>query len=209
MADDDQLPESEYGAPGDSEDEQGRRNLPDRPPASGRGSSRRLGPDREIDDTGDEAIPVEDDSVEGELLPEARAAGQGFSAIFEHSGPLPPVSAFRGYEEVQPGAADRILKMAEAGIETSREQVASNNAIQYAVARSIDGNTRRADRQQWIYVGLMTSIVTVAAVLAWFEKTIPAVLLAVVSLAPGFMLYDMYRNAPPIVPAQPEKDSDQ
>lgn len=56
----------------------------------------------------------------------------------------------------------------------------------------------------WIYVGLMTFIVTVAAVLAWFEKTIPAVLLAVVSLAPGFMLYDMYRNAPPIIPEPPE-----
>ncbi len=30
-----------------------------------------------------------------------------------HSGPLPPPETFRGYEDVSPGAADRIISMAE------------------------------------------------------------------------------------------------
>ena len=34
-------------------------------------------------------------------------------ATSEFSGPLPPPEIFRGYEEVLPGSADRILKMAE------------------------------------------------------------------------------------------------
>lgn len=32
---------------------------------------------------------------------------------FSYAGPLPPASEFKGYEEVLPGAADRILSLAE------------------------------------------------------------------------------------------------
>lgn len=46
--------------------------------------------------------------VQGELFP----AGL-IQARFERSGPLPTVADFAGYENVLPGAADRILKMAE------------------------------------------------------------------------------------------------
>lgn len=35
----------------------------------------------------------------------------------EYSGPIPPPEVFRGYEEVLPGSADRILKMAEKQLE--------------------------------------------------------------------------------------------
>ena len=179
-------------------------------PESRRRSSRSLEANRELDEESYEATPVEDDSIEGKILPAGNStvvpAGNStvqreFSAIYEHSGPLPPVSAFRGYEEVLPGSADRILRMAEEGIAIERKQVESNAAIQHAVARSVDGNTKRAGRQQIIYAALTFIVIACAFVLAWADKPVPAVLALIVAFAPGFMLYDMYRKAPPILPA--------
>jgi uncharacterized membrane protein len=39
-----------------------------------------------------------------------------------HSGPLPPVSDFSGYDQIVPGAAERILVMAESEISHRHEQ---------------------------------------------------------------------------------------
>jgi uncharacterized membrane protein len=65
--------------------------------------------------------PVEDkiERALGEVLPPrevSRATRQVLRAIATErvfQGPVPPPEYFRGYEEVLPGAADRILRMAE------------------------------------------------------------------------------------------------
>lgn len=201
MEDDDQLPKSKSETQSNREDEQGGGDLPDRHPESRRRSSRSLETNRELDEESYEATPVEDDSIEGKIVPAGNSTVQReFSTFYEHSGPLPPVSAFRGYEEILPGSADRILRMAEEGIAIERKQVESNAAIQHAVARSVDGNTKRAGRQQIIYAALTFIVIACAFALAWADKPVPAVLALIVAFAPGFMLFDMYRKAPPILP---------
>ncbi len=51
-------------------------------------------------------------------LPPARAADGSFLGIKIHQGPLPSPADFEAYEHAQPGAADRLLAMAE------RDQIA-------------------------------------------------------------------------------------
>ena len=53
----------------------------------------------------------------------------------ERRAPLPPIEEFRGYEEVLPGAADRILTMAE-------ERAAHHRSIQVHRMGSLDRTTR-------------------------------------------------------------------
>jgi len=67
----------------------------------------------------------------------ATPAPKGSGVVVTHasvqiSGPLPPPEAFRGYEDVVPGAADRILKMAE-GEQVHRHQVETRQ-LRYTVS---------------------------------------------------------------------------
>ena len=57
----------------------------------------------------EESKLIDPSSTDGEP-----GAGEAFLAIQEsHSGPLPHPSILRGYEDVCPGAADRVIRMAE------------------------------------------------------------------------------------------------
>ncbi|MCQ4618969.1 DUF2335 domain-containing protein [Corynebacterium genitalium ATCC 33030] len=209
MEDDNQLPESEVGAEGDRENEHRRGNLPDRSPRIRGSRARGMEADRDVDEEGHEAAPVPDEAVEGEIVSGPSGyENPSFSAVVEHSGPLPPVAAFRGYDEVLPGSADRILRMAEEGVAIQRVQVESNAEIQRAVARSIDGNTQRSNRQQGIYTALTILIGVGAFLLAWFDKPVPAVFMAIVAFTPVFLMFAAHKKEPPIVPADSPQESE-
>lgn len=64
--------------------------------------------------TGDE-LPIErEDGKNGEILPPAKEPRQKLvTRAVHYPGPLPPASEFRQYDEILPGAAERILLMAE------------------------------------------------------------------------------------------------
>ena len=68
---------------------------------------------------------VEDDITEGELQPRVEPKAQ--QEIVRYSGPLPDAESFGKYEQVLPGAADRILTMSEKeqdkDIERGKEQI--------------------------------------------------------------------------------------
>src|SRR5712692_2728190 len=54
----------------------------------------------------------------------------------EFSGPIPPPSLLKGYEDIVPGAAERILSMAEADASHQREiEFAALNAEVYGLRR--------------------------------------------------------------------------
>lgn len=125
-----------------------------------------------------------------------------------HAGPLPPAAEFGRYDEILPGAADRILKMAEKDIELQEKQVAGNVEIQSAVASSIRSAARRADWQLWAYLVLSIAIVAVACILAWNGKDVPAVFAIVVASASGFMVYKSNKESQSVYP-QSAKDNEQ
>jgi len=52
-------------------------------------------------------------AVQGEILPARKTENGVARKMTIHSGPLPPAESFEHYEKILPGAADRILTMAE------------------------------------------------------------------------------------------------
>lgn len=62
------------------------------------------------------------------------------AAVAAYAGPLPPPGQLKGYEEVLPGSADRILKMAE---EQARHR-------QYLEKTTIDGDRKRSWWGLWL-----------------------------------------------------------
>jgi uncharacterized membrane protein len=74
----------------------------------------------EVEGSGGEAGPDdsdrEEEPVEGELIGRDDLEEVVFEAVqasVRYSGPIPPPQAFREYEDALPGAADRILTLAE------------------------------------------------------------------------------------------------
>lgn len=57
--------------------------------------------------------------------------------ISEFSGPIPPPSIIRGYEDIMPGAADRILKMAE--IQSAHRQELEKKMVESEARDSLLG----------------------------------------------------------------------
>lgn len=86
---------------------------------------------------------------------------------YTYEGPLPPQKQFDGYEKVLPGAADRILKMAESNNTT-------RNSIDYTLSTNQD---KRANRGQ--ILGFIIAILIIISVVAcsYFGAIVPAAVL--------------------------------
>lgn len=176
---------------GNRDHEQGGRDLHSEASEVGPVRSASLEQHRQEDQDFDGELRV-DDAIPAEVVDEIARQGRAemLALVQEaHSGPLPPAAEFGRYDEILPGAADRILKMAEADIELQRMQVAGNVEIQNAVASSIRSTARRADWQLWAYLIMSIAITAVACVLAWNDRDVPAVFAIIVASASGFMVY--------------------
>lgn len=103
------------------------------------------------------------------------AARQSFS------GPLPPPSAFREYEDVLPGAADRILTLAERNAQARRDQ--SSGQLMLA-ATALEADDAQSKRGMLLGFILSVGLLVVTLVLALEGATWPAVAAAVSQLAP-------------------------
>lgn len=195
---------------GNRDHEQGRRDLHSEASEVGPVRSASLEQHRQEDQDFDGELRV-DDAIPAEVVDEIARQGRAemLALVQEaHSGPLPPAAEFGRYDEILPGAADRILKMAEADIELQRMQVAGNVEIQNAVASSIRSTARRADWQLWAFLLLAMAIVAVACILAWNGKDVPAVFAIVVASASGFMVYKSNKENQRLHP-QVGKDNEQ
>jgi uncharacterized membrane protein len=95
-------------------------------------------------------------------VPHTQVQKTVFSAKFE--GPLPTPDAFAGYENVLPGAAERILKMAESQADHRRDM---ERVI-------INSNIKKEKRgQSFAFLALLATLLTAAAC-AYLEQPIPA-----------------------------------
>ena len=120
------------------------------------------------------------------------------------SGPLPDPDVFQRYEEILPGAAERILAMAEANAAARREaQQRDLEATIAAVNRQIDRQTRG----QWLGFGIsiLALFVTLVALLTGHPATAGVLgSTTVIGLATVFVLGQKYGEKP----AVPEKPQD-
>ncbi|WP_081195373.1 DUF2335 domain-containing protein [Halomonas sp. BC1] len=75
-----------------------------------------------------------------------------------YSGPLPPSAEMEKYERISPGAADRILAMAEKEQAHRHEQEEKENAVNSRIAesniRSQDASISEIKRGQWMAYSL-------------------------------------------------------
>lgn len=95
-------------------------------------------------------------------------------------GPLPPPHILRGYEEVVPGAAERILAMAE---KQSHHRLSLEALVTTA-------NVKAQVRGQWMAFVLATLVVGAGGALLWLDRSLAgfvAILSAVAGLAAVFL----------------------
>lgn len=204
----------DHASPGGREEsnrdhEQGGEDLHSESAEAGASSSTSVEQHRQKDQDFDGEVRV-DDSIPAEVVDEITRQGKAemLSVVQEaHFGPLPAAAEFRRYEEILPGAADRILKMAETDIEIQRMHTAGNVEIQNAVAGAIRSTTRRADWQLWAYVIMSIAIIVFGCILAWNGKDVPAVFAIIAASASGFMVYKSNKEGQNIYP-QTVKDHD-
>lgn len=87
-------------------------------------------------------------------------------------GPLPPPSMLREYEDIVPGAAERIMARSE------REQTHRHGVTD----RSIDGAIGKDKRGQWMAYSITIFILIIATVFAWKGQTVFAGTLITIDL---------------------------
>lgn len=199
------LPKGEQETP--SDDEHGREDLlrSDSEPADT--SHGELERDWPIPEQSDEENP-DSEIVE---LPDGSSVGKAQiqAMVSTHSGPLPAVQDFSGYESVLPGSADRIIKMAETALDTRRQSAMADAEVQKAVARSIDNRGVLERRQQFTFA-LVTLLALVGTFfLAWNGKTVPSIFALIVSAAGGVVTYKVSQDGFKIYPATGQSEEDE
>lgn len=84
-----------------------------------------------------------------------------------YSGPLPPSSEMRKYDEITPGAADRILAMAEKEQAHRHASEVKENDVNERIAdsdvRAQEANINEIHRGQWMAFGLGLAFLGVTA----------------------------------------------
>lgn len=100
------------------------------------------------------------------------------------SGPLPLPSSFREYDEILPGSAERILRMAE-------EEQAGRHEWDKA---ALDGALKENARVQFLGTILSIIFAGVAFALAMFDRELPASAFAVACLASGILHFKSWRS---------------
>lgn len=104
-----------------------------------------------------------------------------------HSGPLPHPEILRGYDSIIPGAAERILRMAET-------QSEHRQSIEKQV---IDTQTKNSKHGVWIAAVLCLSTLIAGVVLVLMDKEIPGTIFGVSGLLSvvGVFIYGTRMNS--------------
>lgn len=121
--------------------------------------------------------------VEGELddengsKSERRLLARHQKVSVERRAPLPPIDEFRGYEDVLPGAADRILTMVE-------ERAAHHQSMQVRRMGSLDRTTRLIVLLGAVVVlSVVGSVLVIALMLISSGYSIPGAVVGVADIA--------------------------
>lgn len=143
-----------------------------------------------------ERSDAEDTNPEIITLPDGTAIErtQIQSMVAAHSGPLPAVQDFSGYEDVLPGAANRIMEMAETSIDAHHQTALADAELQKSVARSIDNRGLIERRQQIVFSAVTILALIGTFVMAWYDKPVPSVIALIVAAAGGYATFKTNRD---------------
>ncbi len=125
-------------------------------------------------------LPTES-AREGTIVPE-REQGRVIEthSIQAHYGPLPTPEDFARYDAVLPGAAERILRMAEAE-QQKRNDFVENDMNQFHIAQK---------RGQWIWLVVILAALGVIAFGLYYDQGWPAIGLGtILSVVVGYALH--------------------
>lgn len=195
----DELPQEKSKAPSDNEhgrEDISRENCP--PGNSNGGGVERRGSSTERSDAGtaNSEIETRSDGADRE-----KSKVKAMIAARARKGPLPAVEDFSGYDGVLPGAANRIMEMAEKSVDAHHQTALADADIQKSVARSID-NRGIIERRQQIVFSLVTILALLGTfVMAWFEKTVPSVIALIVAAAGGYATFKTNRDGFKLYPS--------
>lgn len=128
--------------------------------------------------------------------------------ISAHLGPLPSVNTFAGYDNVLPGAADRIVQMAEKSIDANHQTALADAEIQNAIARSIDNRGLIERRQQMLFSAVAIIALLGTLFMAWFDKPVPSVVALIVTAASAYMAYRTGKEGLQVNPARNDEEND-
>ena len=134
---------------------------------------------------GDERLP-EHDAI-ARVVEEGLDTGlRMISASISRSGPLPAVEEFKGYESVLPGAAERIMKMAELNAKAAAEMTEADATATRAAAESVAEDGRAVKRGQTWFGFLALLLIVIAGFLAFQGEGVPAIFVALFGALSGF-----------------------
>lgn len=132
---------------------------------------------------------------------------QGAHYLVERSGPLPTVDEFGGYERILPGAADRILRMAEKSMEASHESTRADVEVQRSIAFSVQSAAKISERQQWIFAVIAIIALVGSFILGWHGKDIPSVVGVIVAAGSGWMASQAFQKGQKLTPKTSEEEN--
>lgn len=114
------------------------------------------------------------------------------SRLEQFSGPLPPPAVFRQYEQVQPGFAERIMRMTEKELD---HQISMDQAQLKLRDKLLDAEIRAFTRAQWFTFALVCAFLTIAGVSVYKGQPLGAIAGGLAAL--GTIVYVLYgrRNA--------------
>lgn len=189
-------------SPGSSNDEQGREDLLDAEGGPRSSSASSVERHRSVDPERHEQDP----EIVGPDYQNQDGNSVGHYVV-ERNAPLPTVDEFRGYEHVLPGAADRILKMAETSMEASRESTSADAEVQKSIAYSVWSSAKIAERQQWIFAIIALVALVGSFILGWNDKDIPSMVGIIVAVGSGWMSFQAFKGGQKITPNSAEGGS--
>lgn len=190
MAHDDTQPQESHREEEDPDQVERRENDPlHEDSRSGPFSPDRVGHDRRSDDQGAEELQP-DTALEGEIYEEVKrgandGVGQALMEVFTHSGPLPPSSEFRAYEDILPGAADRIMSMAEESSSAAAEATKADAEATRAAAKSVLEDAATVKRGQYLFTFLALAFLITAVIFVLLGHPIAAILSGLAGVISG------------------------
>ena len=120
----------------------------------------------------DQAVPITENVAEPlECSPEVEVEDSGYSRTLQvhtskYSGPIPPPETLEGYERLLPGAAERILTMAEQNAATIRDINTKQAAAEESTERNRHDETTSRD-SWWVVVKLRDRVAHVFSLVSY------------------------------------------
>lgn len=121
-------------------------------------------------------------------------------------GPIPPPAVIREYEDVLPGAAERILRMAEVPMEMAHEQQHHRHDLESRVVRS---DMRRSWAGMILGFLLALAVVSAGVWLVWNDRPVEGIvaILGPVATLAGVFVFSQRSRTREIEQKRPERRS--